>query len=110
LDDVGRIGREAPPSLSGLAEQERIDAWGLLTLAAQMDDEVLRSIEALEFSHLAKYAFALSQACNGYYHKYPVLNEEDAGLKAVRLQVLYAARDVLVRALDLMGIPVPERM
>jgi arginyl-tRNA synthetase len=110
LAEVGRIGREAPPSLTGLSDQERTDAWGLLTLSAQMDDEVLRSIEALEFSHLAKYAFALCQACNGYYHKYPVLNEEDAGLKAVRLQVLYAARDVLVRTLDLMGIPVPERM
>ncbi len=110
LAAVGEAGREHPPAMSTLPAQEQADAWGLLTLSSQLDDEVLRSIEALEFSHLAKYAFSLCQACNGYYHKYPVLNEEDAGLKAVRLQVLYSARDVLVRALDLMGIPVPERM
>ncbi|MCX6560373.1 MAG: arginine--tRNA ligase [Candidatus Aminicenantes bacterium] len=110
LDDVGRKGRENPPSLAGLPAQELADFWGLITLAAQFDDEVLLSIEALEFNHLAKFAFALSQACNGYYHKYPILNEENPDLKAARLLAIYAARDVLVRALDLMGIPVPERM
>jgi len=110
LEQVGREGREHAPALSGLPDREQAAAWGLLTLSSQLDDEVLRSLEALEFSHLAKYAFSLCQACNGYYHKYPILNEENAALKAARLQVLYSARDVLVRALDLMGIPVPERM
>jgi arginyl-tRNA synthetase len=110
LADVGRKGRENPPYLAGLPPQELADFWGLITLASQFDDEVLRSIEALEFNHLAKFTFALSQACNGYYHKYPILNEENPDLKAARLLAIYAARDVLVRALDLMGIPVPERM
>lgn len=110
LAAVAEEGRAHPPALSALPDQEQADAWGLLTLSAQLDDEVLRAVGALEFSHLAKYAFSLCQACNGYYHKYPVLNEENAGLKSVRLQILFSARDILIRVLDLMGIPVPERM
>jgi arginyl-tRNA synthetase len=101
---------EVPPSLDPLSESERADFWELLTFASQFDDETNRSIESLEFSHLAKFAFNLSQKFNGYYHKYPVLNEENAAIKRLRLLAVFTARDVLVRALDLMGIPVPERM
>ena len=69
-----------------------------------------RSIAALELAHLAKYAFLLCQKLNGYYHKYPVLAEEDLGIRSFRLLVLKAAKDQLHAALGLMGIPPPERM
>ncbi len=98
------------PALDSLAPAEAADFWELVTLAAHFDEEVVHSVESLEFSHLAKFAFNLCQAFNGYYHKYPVLAEENAALKSFRILTILAARDVLVRALDLMGIPVPERM
>jgi arginyl-tRNA synthetase len=108
---VDRLVRAAnAPSLGLLPEAERNDAWELLTFSAQFDDETLRSIESLEFSHAAKFAFALAQKCNGYYHKYPILSESEADLKTIRILVVAVVRDVLARALDLMGIPVPERM
>ena len=108
---VDRLVRAAnAPSLGLLPEAERNDAWELLTFSAQFDDEALRSIESLEFSHAAKFAFALAQKCNGYYHKYPILSESEADLKTIRILVVAVVRDVLARALDLMGIPVPERM
>ena len=50
-------------------------------MAAKFEEEVLHSIESLEFSHLAKYTFNLCQKFNGYYHKYPVLAEDNPGLK-----------------------------
>jgi arginyl-tRNA synthetase len=102
-------GATVPP-LDLLPEQEQADLWEILTFSAQFDDEVLRSIESLEFSHVAKFAFALAQKSNGYYHKYPILSETDAARKTIRILAVAVIRDVLVRALDLMGIPVPERM
>jgi len=109
-ESVDRMVRGDAPSLGLLPEAERNDAWELLTFSSQFDDEALRSLESLEFSHMAKFAFALAQKCNGYYHKYPILSEADPDLKAIRILVIAVVRDVLVRALDLMGIPVPERM
>ncbi len=107
-----RLRGEGPQlaPLDILPPEEAADFWELLTFGARFDEDVLCSIEALEFSHLAKFAFALAQKCNGYYHKYPILSEPDAGRKALRILAVALVRDVLVRALEAMGIPVPERM
>ncbi len=100
----------APLVPPGLSEAETADFWDLVLTAAALDEEVARSIAALELAHLAKYAFLLCQKLNGYYHKYPVLAEEDLGIRSFRLLVLKAAKDQLHAALGLMGIPPPERM
>jgi arginyl-tRNA synthetase len=94
----------------GLAEQETADFWDLVLTAGGLEEEVLRSVAALEFSHLAKHAFLLCQKLNGYYHKYPVLAEENKEVKAFRLLTIRMVKDQLYCALGLMGIPPPERM
>jgi len=94
----------------GLKENEVADFWDLILTAAGLEQEVLRSVAALEFSHLAKFAFLLCQKFNGYYHKYPVLAEEDKKVKAFRLLTIRFVKDQLHCALGLMGIPPPERM
>lgn len=100
----------APLIPAGLSEQETADFWDLVMTAACLEEEVLRSVAALEFAHLAKFAFLLCQKLNGYYHKYPVLAEENAGVRSFRLLVLKAVKEQLHTALGLMGIPPPERM
>jgi arginyl-tRNA synthetase len=95
---------------AGLAEKETADFWDLVLAAASLDEEVLRSTASLEFSHLAKFAFALCQRFNGYYHKYPILAEEDREVRAFRLLTVRYVKEQLTRALGLMGIPLPERM
>ena len=100
-------GALLPP---GLAEQETADFWDLVLTAGGLEEEVLRSVAALEFSHLAKHAFLLCQKLNGYYHKYPVLAEENKEVKAFRLLTIRTVKDQLHCALGLMGIPPPERM
>jgi arginyl-tRNA synthetase len=59
---------------------------------------------------LAKYAFGLAQAFNGFYHKYSILNEEreDARLWRAAAVAYYSAQ--LARALNLMGCSVPNKM
>jgi arginyl-tRNA synthetase len=112
LDEAGIVppagGRIIIPD--GLADAETADFWDLILTAATLEEEVLRSIAALELSHLAKFAFLLCQKLNGYYHKYPILAEENTEVRAFRLLVLRTVKDQLHMALGLMGIPPPDRM
>jgi len=101
-------GRPLVPD--GLSEQETADFWDLVLTASSLEEEVQRSVAALEFSHLAKFGFLLCQKLNGYYHKYPILSEENGEVRAFRLLVLRSVKDQLHAALGLMGIPPPERM
>ena len=91
-------------------DEEKNDFWELILYASQLEEEVLRAIHALEFSHLAKFTFNLSQKLNGYYHKYSILSETDPVRKNGRILTISLVRDVLRQALTLMGIPEPERM
>ena len=82
----------------------------MAVLASQVEEETRRSVNSLELSHLAKFAFNLCQKSNSFYHKYPVLAEDDMRLKTLRLLILDIVRESLATALTLMGIPLPERM
>jgi arginyl-tRNA synthetase len=96
--------------LEFLPEQELSDFWDVVFFASQLEEEVLHSIHSLEFSHLAKYAFNLSQKFNAYYHLYSILAEENKDIKNIRILTIFFIREVLQRALSLMGIPQPELM
>jgi arginyl-tRNA synthetase len=93
-----------------LSGQELSDFWDVVFYASQLEEEVLHSIHSMEFSHLAKYAFNLSQKFNAYYHLYSILAEKNKDVKNVRILTIYTIKEVLKRALNLMGIPQPELM
>jgi arginyl-tRNA synthetase len=84
--------------------------WALVLEAARLDEIVDQVVRSLEFSVLAKYAFTLAQRFNGFYHQYPVLNEERLDRKRWRAAGIAYFRSQLARALNLMGIEVPGRM
>jgi arginyl-tRNA synthetase len=86
------------------------DLWGLVLEAARLDDVVEQAVRTLELSVLAKYAFALAQQFNGFYHAYPVLKEERADVRLWRATAIEYYRRQLTAALELMGCAVPERM
>jgi arginyl-tRNA synthetase len=90
------------------------ELWSLVLEAARLDEIVEQVIATLEFSVLAKYAFGLAQAFNGYYNLHPsrssILNEERDNVRRWRAAAVIYVRDQLTRALDLMGIGVPQRM
>ncbi len=96
--------------IESLAPEEVSSFWDLLLYAARLEEEILHSVQSLEFSHLAKFAFNLCQKLNAYYHRYPILAEENKAVKNMRIATIYLARQVLARTLELMGVPVPERM
>jgi len=90
------------------------ELWSLVLEASRLDEVVEQVIRTLEFSVLAKHAFSLAQAFNGYYNLHPsrssILNEERDDVRRWRAVGVLYVRDQLTRALDLMGIQVPARM
>ena len=84
--------------------------WALVLEAARLDEIVEQVVRSLEFSTLAKYAFGLAQLFNAFYHRAPILNEEDVDRKRWRAAGVAYFRSQLTRTLDLMGIAVPARM
>ena len=111
LDEAGvfaKLGGMAPAELAG--EGGSHDLWALILEASRLDEIVEQVVRTLEFSVLAKYAFGLAQMFNGFYHRYPILNEEQADARLWRAAGVAYFRAQLTRALDLMGIAVPPRM
>jgi arginyl-tRNA synthetase len=111
LDEAGVLAKLdgiAPTELAG--ERGSHDLWALMLEASRLDEIVEQVVRTLEFSVLAKYAFGLAQMFNGFYHRYPILNEEQADARLWRAAGVAYFRAQLTRALDLMGIAIPPRM
>jgi arginyl-tRNA synthetase len=73
-------------AMEKLTESELSDFWNVVFFASQFEEEVLHSIRALEFSHLAKYSFSLCQKFNSYYHVYSILAEKNKEVKRLRIK------------------------
>ena len=101
---------DLPLSLTPLDQSELDDFWELVFYGSRLDEEVLHSLRSLEFSHLAKFSFNLCQKFNSYYHKYSILAEKNQEVKTIRILTLYFVKEMLKKALELMGIPTPARM
>jgi len=59
---------------------------------------------------VARFAFELAQQFNNFYHKHPILAEEDAEKRAFLMKLTAFVHGQLVAALGLMGIAAPEKM
>jgi arginyl-tRNA synthetase len=99
----------APDPIAGGSDDSH-ELWGLVLEAARLDEVVDQAIRTLELSVVAKYAFALAQRFNGFYHAYPILKEGRADVRLWRAAAVAYCRQQLTTALDLMGCAVPERM
>lgn len=107
-------------TIDGLAEQidwsildrgeDGDGIWELVTLLARMPALAADAVRGMELSIFAKYAYAVAQKFNAWYHKYPILHEQDAALKQARTVVLQLFRSRYRTALALMGIVAPRRM
>jgi arginyl-tRNA synthetase len=112
INEAGVIAAVAGASAAVLTagDEESDDLWGLVLEAARLDEVVEQAVRTLELSVLAKYAFGLAQAFNGFYHKYSILKEERADVRLWRAAAVAYYRAQLTRALELMGCTVPAKM
>jgi arginyl-tRNA synthetase len=109
-DVLGSLDHARPDELIAESEDPSHDLWAVVFEASRLDEVVEQVVRSLEFSSLAKYTFGLAQTFNAFYHRYPILNEEDADRKRWRAAGVAYVRAQLTRALELMGIDVPNRM
>ena len=86
------------------------DFWELILLAAQLEMVAEQAISSSEPAAMAKYAFRLAQAFNNFYHQHHILSETDPARQNFLLFLVHLVNESLTRALDLLGIEIPERM
>jgi arginyl-tRNA synthetase len=114
LDEAALVATLGELPAGELTGENGHELWALVLEAARLDEVVEQVIATLEFSVLAKYAFGLAQAFNAFYNLHPsrssILNEERDNVRRWRAAAVIYVRDQLTRALDLMGIGVPQRM
>ena len=114
LDEAALVLTVAQQPAGELTGDNGHELWSLVLEAARLDEIVEQVIATLEFSVLAKYAFGLAQAFNAFYNLHPsrssILNEGRDNVRRWRAAAVIYVRDQLTRALDLMGIGVPQRM
>jgi arginyl-tRNA synthetase len=107
------LERAAALDLGPLLQGEEGDeAWSLLVLMARSEEIVDQAVRAEEVALLAKHTFAVAQAFHSYYQKpkYSLLYAETEDLRAFRTLIVDAFLRQMAVLLDLLGIPVPERM
>jgi arginyl-tRNA synthetase len=110
--DEAEVARRLPPLERQAIEtgEEADELWGLALEAARLDEVVDGSIRSLEPALLAKYAFALAQAFNAFYHRQQILREERLDARLWRAAAVAYTKRQLTQALDLMGCTVPSKM
>ena len=82
----------------------------LIKLLNLFPSKVAEAGAALSPAIVANYAFDLAKEFNQYYHDTPVLREPDPAILKFRLVLIGTLADILVRAMGILGIELPERM
>ncbi len=82
----------------------------LVKIMAGFPDKVKEAAAAHSPALVANYAYNLAKEFNQYYHDVSILREPDDKVRAQRLQLIAAIAKVLVKAMDILGIQLPERM
>ena len=108
LEEKGLAASLPPEEPSGEGWDD--DLWAIAFDAASTPDVAERAVESLELAALARHAFGLAQAFNHFYHRQPILQEEDAAVRNRRIAVARIFRREMSRLLGLLGIPEPGRM
>lgn len=103
------IGEAALDRLT-LSEGITGEMWELVRLSAELPATIRRACESLELSVITHHLLDLAQKFNSFYHKYPILKEKDDAERQRRAVCAEVFRKTMMGALELLAIPVPERM
>jgi arginyl-tRNA synthetase len=106
-DVAGTVSADIAQHLTGEAATE---IWELWLTAAKTSYIVDQCIATTEPAYLAKHAFQLAQLFNAFYHRHPILSEQDEKRKQFLLATVAVVRRELIRTLAVMGITVPPVM
>lgn len=82
----------------------------LIDLMSRFPNVVEQAAQEYRPLVIASYAYELANTFHSFYHAVPVIQTEDATVRAARLQLVAAAKTVLANALRLLSIEAPEVM
>ncbi len=107
INILKKADQEVKPLLfSQLTSEER----QLLKEIIRYYEVLYDTISNLEPSIMAEYAYQLASAFNAFYEKHPVLHEKDSKLKNFRLYLVKLFLDTFKEVLNILGIPLIEKM
>ena len=113
VEDAANVARIKSGELDAgrfLVSPEYEDLWDLVLLAGSLDARLELAMASQEPANVARFAFELAQAFNGFYHKHNINREQDGEKRAFLLYVTTLVREQLVTTLGLLGITAPEKM
>ena len=82
----------------------------LVKVLLRFPEKVKSAIDDYEPSTITRYALDLCAAFNRFYHECPILNCEDADIRATRLCLVSATKNILGNALHLICVGTPEKI
>jgi arginyl-tRNA synthetase len=82
----------------------------LVILLTQFPEVINAAAAEYSPAVIANYVYELAKAYNKFYHEKSILQAEDEILKQFRLQLSASSAKVISKAMNLLGIDVPERM
>ncbi len=82
----------------------------LVKLLNLYPQRIAEAAAALSPAVIANYAYEVAKEFNQYYHDTPILKEEDQTLLSMRLVLIDTLASVLVKAMGILGIELPDRM
>ncbi|MBQ9463178.1 MAG: arginine--tRNA ligase [Bacteroidales bacterium] len=82
----------------------------LVKLLSAYPQRIGEAAEAYSPALIANYAYDLAKEFNQYYHETQILKEPDAVLLGMRLSLINVLAQTLRKAMDVLGIELPDRM
>jgi len=111
VEEDAALAAVASLDLAGMLQgEEGTSVWEVWLTASRLSLVLEQAIAAAEPAMLARYAFALAQQFNNFYHRHHILTETDEARKMLLLATAAVARRELVRVLVWLVIKVPSAM
>ncbi|WP_183558765.1 arginine--tRNA ligase [Mucilaginibacter sp. SP1R1] len=92
--------------ITELADVER----DVIVLLTQFPTIISTAANEYSPAIIANYVYELAKTYNKFYHEKSIMQAEDEVLKQFRLQLSASSAKVISKAMNLLGIDVPERM
>ena len=103
---IVRDGKTVADAVAALSPKE----IRIIKILNQFPDKIAEGGAAHSPAVIANYAYDLAKEFNQYYHDTPILRETDGTLLRYRLVLVENIAKVLVKAMSILGITLPERM
>ncbi|MBN2432235.1 MAG: arginine--tRNA ligase [Acidobacteria bacterium] len=86
------------------------DVWELLGTLLKFRDLAQAALTGQEIATFARNLYALSQKFSNFYNRHQIIGEENSDWRNLLLAIVVIYYEKMKRGLEILGIPVPERM